>query len=247
VGNAVVREKMICLDTGCQMPQMRMSLPAQFCASRLPCVNIRTPFMQDESLSSSALADQRSASIKLVFKKAMLSKLGQTASSVVQHLKDEIAEDPAPETPKTTEKKNGKQAARGNGKPPKANAAVPKAAPSKATKPPPNSAPPKSASKKPTPQKQKRAEANVDASSITSELGVAVMSSTAGLDLADAAGDALAMSRVRRTMKELVGELKISNESVAAVVCSCHGLINYLTAQVGHAALLFVQHQRSLH
>jgi hypothetical protein len=40
-------------------------------------------------------------------------------------------------------------------------------------------------------------------------------------------------------MKELVGDLKISNESVAAVICSCHGLINYLTAQVGRAVLHF--------
>jgi hypothetical protein len=210
----------------------------QICLFRLAFGYSQIHFMQDESSNSNALADARSASIKLVFKKAMLSKLGQTASSVVQHLKDENMEDTEPGTPKTTEKKSEKQAARGNSKPQKVNAVVSKATPSKGTKSPSSTAQPKSASKKVAPQKQKRTEHTVDASSITSDLGVAVLSSTAGLDLTDAASDALPLNRIRRTMKDLLGDVKISNESVAAIVFSCHGLINYMTTQVARCVLL---------
>jgi hypothetical protein len=196
-------------------------------------------FMQDQSSNDNASGDGRAASIKLVFKKAMLSKLGQSVSSVAEHLKDEGGVDTAPETPRTAAKKNDKQSAPAKKQAQKTNTAPPKAAISKAN--PAKSSPlkvsskspaPKSVSKKVASQKQKRSEQSVDAASITSDLGRAVMSSTAGLDFADAAGDAIPMNRVRRIMKELLGDVKLSNESVAAVVCSCHGFINYLTSQV---------------
>jgi hypothetical protein len=195
--------------------------------------------MQDQSPSGDASTEARAASIKLVFKKAMLSKLGQSVTSVAEHLKDGDGEDAAPETPKTADNKNEKKAAPRKKTPLKADASPPKATVSKATpskasaaKSTSRSASSKGSSRKTAPQKQKRAEQNIDAASITSDQGRSVISSTAGLDLADSTGDAIPMNRVRRMMRELLGETKISNESVAAVVCSCHGFINYMTTQV---------------
>lgn len=194
--------------------------------------------MQEQSPSGDASTEARAASIKLVFKKAMLSKLGQSVTSVAEHLKDGDDENAAPETPKTAENKNEKKAAPRKKTPLKADASPPKATVSKATpskasaaKSTSRSASSKGSSKKAAPQKQKRAEQNIDAASITSDLGRSVISSTAGLDLADSTGDAIPMNRVRRMMRELLGETKISNESVAAVVCSCHGFINYMANQ----------------
>jgi hypothetical protein len=199
--------------------------------------------MQDQSPSGDASTEARAASIKLVFKKAMLSKLGQSVTSVAEHLKDGDSEDVAPDTPETAENKSEKKAAPRKKTPLKATASsqkatVSKTTPSKASaaKSTSRSASSKGSSKKAAPQKQKRAEQSIDAASITSDQGRSVISSTAGLDLADSTGDALPMNRVRRMMKELLGETKISNESVAAVVCSCHGFINYMTTQVRPSA-----------
>lgn len=195
--------------------------------------------MQDQSPNDGASTDARAATIKLVFKKAMLSKLGQSVSSAAEHLKEGSSAIVAPETPKTAEKKTEKEAASGKKKPQQSNAAAPKATASKATpskslpaKDSPSKAAASKGAAKRAPPKQKRADPSIDAASVCSDMGRAVMSSTAGLDLADAAGDAIPMNRVRRMMKELLGDLKLSNESVAAVVCSCHGFINYMTAQV---------------
>jgi hypothetical protein len=202
--------------------------------------------MQDQPPNASSSVDARAATIKLVFKKALLSKLGHSASSAAEQLIDD-PEDAAPDTPKTSEKKNGKQSAASGAKSSsKANAASSKAAtpksatskasstPSKAAvvKPSPKAALSKVAPKKAPPQRQKRSENPIDAASITSELGRCVVSSTAGLDLADTAGDSIPFTRVKRMMKDLLGDMKLSNESVAAVICSCHGFINYMTLQV---------------
>ena len=67
--------------------------------------------MQDQSPSGDASTEARAASIKLVFKKAMLSKLGQSVTSVAEHLKDGDGEDVAPDTPETAENKSEKKAA----------------------------------------------------------------------------------------------------------------------------------------
>lgn len=195
--------------------------------------------MQQQPPDASTAADKRAATIKLVFKKALLSKLGHSATSAAENLVDD-AEDAAPGTPKTAEKKTeNKATAPGTKNASKASAAPSKAAASKSSvakassaKPSSKATPPKVVSKKATPHKQKRPEHSLDASSITTELGRCVMSSTAGLDLADAAGDSIPFSRVKRMMKEILGDLKLSNESVAAVICSCHGFMNYMTLQV---------------
>ena len=191
--------------------------------------------MQDQSPNDGASTDARAATIKLVFKKAMLSKLGQSVSSAADHLKEGSSAIVAPDTPKTAEKKTEKDGASGKKKPQQTNAAASKATPSKSLPvkaSPSKAAASKGAAKRAAPQKQKRAEQSIDAASLHSDMGRAVMSSTAGLDLADAGGDAIPMNRVRRMMKELLGDLKLSNESVAAVVCSCQGFINYMTTQV---------------
>ena len=194
--------------------------------------------MQPQSSDGDAAVDARAATIKLVFKKAMLSKLGHSASSATQPFEDE-AEKATAETPKTAVKKSEKQAAP-SAKPPQTARSAPskvspaKASPVAAAKTSSKAAPSKAAAaaKKATPQKQKRSEPNRDASSITTDLGRSVMSSTAGLDLADAAGDALPMNRVKRMMRELVGDLKLGSDSVAALVAACHGFISYMTSQV---------------
>ena len=203
--------------------------------------------MQPQSSDGDAAVDARAATIKLVFKKAMLSKLGHSASSATQPLNDE-AEKATAETPKTAVKKSEKQAAPSAKPPQKARSAPSKVSPAKASpvaaaktssKAAPSKAAPSkaaAAAKKATPQKQKRSEPNRDASSITTDLGRSVMSSTAGLDLADAAGDALPMNRVKRMMRELVGDLKLGSDSVAALVAACHGFISYMTSQVFYSA-----------
>ncbi len=197
--------------------------------------------MEPQSSNGCASAEARAASIKLVFKKAMLSKLGHSAASTTRPLDDGEAAEPAAATPKTAEKKSEKKASSAAKRPQKAQSAPAKASPSKAapakssSKAAPSKAAPSkaaAAAKKVTPQKQKRSDSNVDAASITTDLGISVISSTEGLDLADAAGDALPMGRVKRTMRELVGDLKLSNESVAAIVVACHGFISYMTTQV---------------
>ena len=192
--------------------------------------------MEPQSSNGCASADARAASIKLVFKKAMLSKLGHSAASTTRPLDDGEAAEPAAATPKTAEKKSEKKASSAAKRPQKAQSAPAKASPSKAApaKSSSKAAPSKAAAaaKKVTPQKQKRSDSNIDAASITTDLGISVISSTEGLDLADAAGDALPMGRVKRTMRELVGDLKLSNESVAAIVVACHGFISYMTTQV---------------
>jgi hypothetical protein len=195
-------------------------------------------FMQQHPSDASSTADSRAATIKLVFKKALLSKLGHSTSNAAEISTD--VKETVPETPKTTEKKTEKKAtANGTKNVPKAISVPSKSAAHKAS--PSKSSPAKSShkvaaakgvSKKSNPNKQKRSENNIDSSSITSELGRCVISSTAGLDLADSAGDLIPFSRVKRMMKEILGDLKLTNESVAALICSCHGFLSYMTMQV---------------
>jgi hypothetical protein len=190
--------------------------------------------MQQQHPDSSSAAEVRAATIKLVFKKALLSKLGHAASSAADNLVDDAGE-AAPDTPKTAEKKIEKKSApAGRKSVAKASASASKtAAPAKPSIRAAPHKPSKVVSKKATPVKQqKRSQNNVDAASITTELGRSVMSSTAGLDLADGAGESIPFSRVKRMMKEILGDLKLTNESVAAVICSCHGFLNYMTVQV---------------
>jgi hypothetical protein len=197
--------------------------------------------MQAETSTSSVdspAVDARAISVKLVFKKALLSKLGHSAlSALAEDAKAPENERDAPHELKASKKISKQPSASATNVLPTGDSTSSTTASPKVTvsKTPSKAASSKVPPKKTTGQKQQRSNPVLDAASITTDMGRSVVSSTAGIDLADASGDAIPMSRVKRMMKELLGEVKLANESVAAMVCSCQGFIHYLTNQVSSA------------